>query len=65
VAIKDISWREMIALKAIVEPMLIKLSRMVMAEVTITALAGICVFGLTVPIHLLMGRPPSRAKEKV
>lgn len=54
-----------LALKATSDPMLMSDSATVMMQVTVTALAGTCSFGSTLPIHPLNGNPLSRAKAHV
>ena len=53
------------ALKATLEPILMRDRRAVMMQERAMALAGICFFGSTYEIHLENGRPLSRAKAKV
>lgn len=59
------TWSEMIALKAALEPMLMRDMRQVKMQVKAIAFAGISILGCTCPIHLEKGRPLSRAKAKV
>jgi hypothetical protein len=57
--------RDLLALKAVSEPMLISESATVMRQVTVTAFAGTCNLGSTWPIQLLNGSPLSLAKAQV
>lgn len=59
------TWREMIALKAVAEPILMRERRAVMTQVKMMALAGICFLSWTWPIQFEKGRPLSRAKANV
>src|ERR1700735_1947196 len=59
------TWREMMALKATAEPMLMRERRQVRMQVSATAFAGMCMVGCTLPIHWAKGKPLSRAKAKV
>src|SRR5947209_2977558 len=58
-------FRETIALKATLEPILISERRAVMVQVMMMALVGTIRLGSTRDIHLLKGRPWSRAKAQV
>lgn len=64
---RDMSWREMMALKATEDPMLMSARRHVMAHDTKTALRGVVEFLVwdTEERNFPKGRPPSRAKAKV
>ena len=61
----DTSAAEPMALKATVEPMLIRDKRQVMVKVIMTALRGMFQPGFTCVIILEKGRPLSRAKAQV
>lgn len=65
VSIMATTCREMIALKAVEEPMLIRERRQVIAQVSMIEFTGSCFVGLTWEIHLEKGRPLSLAKAKV
>lgn len=65
VNIKATTCREMMALKATSEPMLMTDKRAEMRHDKKTALAGICRVGWTWHIQLAKGRPLSRAKANV
>src|SRR5271154_3135535 len=65
VSMRETRLREMMALNATLDPILIRLSRMVIRQVTPTALAGTCSVGWTYAIHDENGRPLSRAKAHV
>ena len=54
---------ELMALNAVVEPMLMSDRRQVISHVSSTALRGIFQPGLTCPMKLANGKPPSRAKD--
>jgi hypothetical protein len=64
-AISATIWSEMMALKAVEEPMLMSDSRMVKVQVSVMALAGIWSLGCTCPIHFAKGKPLSRANANV
>lgn len=57
--------REIIALNATSEPMLMRESAMVMRQVMVTALEGTSSLRSTWPVQLLKGRPLSRAKAHI
>jgi len=57
--------KDMIALKATEEPILMSERSMVMKQESATAFAGICFVGCTVEIHFEKGRPLSLANAKV
>lgn len=61
-SINATTWREMIALKATGEPILIKERRRVRTHDNVTAFAGICFLGSTAAIHFEKGKPLSLAK---
>ena len=56
---------DILALKAVSEPMLMSESRIVMAQVTVTAFAGTSNLGFTWLIQSLNGSPLSLAKAQV
>lgn len=59
------TWREMIALKAVAEPMLIRERRQVIIQVMMIEFTGNSLVVLTWEIHFENGRPLSLAKAKV
>lgn len=59
------TWRDMMALKATDDPMLMRDRSSVNVHVSATAFAGICFVGWTAEIQFENGRPLSRAKAKV
>lgn len=66
VAMRAMSCREMMALKATEDPMLIRESRQVIVQVARTAFRGAVEFFVWAMLerNLPKGRPPSRAKAK-
>ena len=58
-------WTEMMALKAVEEPMFMRERRQVITQVRIIEFTGSCFVVLTCPIHLEKGRPLSLANAKV
>lgn len=65
VAINAVELKDSIALKAVVDPMLIKLIAMVKRQVKMTELTGTRHRGCTAPSQLEKGKPLSRANANV
>lgn len=65
VAMSAVELNDSIALKAVEEPMLIRLITVVNIKVKMTALTGTCHRGCTAPSQSENGSPRSRAKAKV
>jgi hypothetical protein len=59
------TWTEMMALKAVEEPILMRERRQVIEQVRMIELTGSCLVALTYEIHFEKGSPLSLAKAKV